>query len=276
MSGSYYIKAHKNGRSLSIPIEEKHVYVQLTPSTASAPTAYVGGSLYKLNQGSGATSMCPSPESFVVITSADSNSFVTASGVQEAQRIGQKLQLVNVDHYINICLDGNSISGHLAHGNMVDMEFKFRLMTVKFDQQMNAITLEQWWSDTRIYYGAYTGGSPAHPQRISSVWTDALSESNQWTGRFKILYDDKFTLGKEHTSAMKHIHLSPKMNLTFNSYNKATNDDFENTYTFIVMPIQYATDIDAVSADIMTRTATPNEVPLIKCNAETKYTYYDL
>lgn len=275
MSGSFYIKAHKHGKTLTIPIEEKHIYKQLISSSSSATGCYAGGWLYKLNE-SGSSSMCPHNEAFLKLTNANSDDFKVASGTSDDSRIGQKLQLVNVDHYVNISLDGNSISGTLSHGNMVDMEFKFRLMTVKFDKTMSDYDLANWWAAIHIYNGLYTGGDVSQPNKISSVWTDTLSESNVWTGRFKILYDDKFTLGKEHTSTQKHIHLSPKMNLTFDEANNFTNEDFKHTYTFIVMPLEYRVDMDCISADIMTRTGTPNTVRLILYNSETKYTYYDL
>lgn len=274
MSGSFYLKARKHGRSLNIPIEEKHQYKQLVASSSSALGAYQYGWLYKLNQ-SGGSSMTPHNEAFRILASANSDAFSVATGTGEEARIGQKIQLVNVDHYINICLDGASLSGTLSHGNMVDCEYKFRLMTVKFNQEMNDLRLANWWSAIHVYNGLYTGGSTAQPQKISSVWTDTLSESNNWTGTFKILYDEKFTLGKNHTATMKHIHLSPKMNLTFAS-NNVVNEDFLHTYTFIVMPLEYRMDMDCVSQDIMTREATPNSVRLILYNAETKYTYYDL
>lgn len=218
--------------------------------------------------------MCPHNEAFLILS--NSNDFKLTTGTTDTGRIGQKVQIVNIDYYVNISLDGNTIAGTLAHGNMVDMEFKFRLMTVKFDEPMNDLALATWWEDIHIYNGQYTGGVSTQPNKISSVWTDILSESNPQTGKFKILYDDKFTLGKGHTATMKHIHLSPKMNLTFNELNSVTNDDFKNTYTFLVMPIEYRMDMDCISQDIMSRTATPNSVSLIKYNSESKYTYYDL
>lgn len=275
MSGSYFVKARKNGRTLSIPIEEKHIYSQLVPTTDTALSAYQYGWLYKINQ-SGGSSMVPHNEAFRIITSANSSTFQLVNRAGSDGRIGDKVQLVNVDHYINICLDGASITGTLSHGSMIDTEFKFRLMTVKFEQNMTDLDLAKWWSDIHIFNGKYTGGATAQPNRISSVWTDPLSESNNWTGKFKILHDEKFTLGKSHTSVMKHIHLSPKMNLTFDANNIVTNDDWKYTYTFIVMPLEYRMDMDCVSQDIMTREATPNSVRLILYNAETKYTFYDL
>lgn len=275
MSGSYYVKARKHGKSLNIPIEEKHLYTQLVATSDQAAGCYQYGYLYKLNE-SGSSSMCPHNEAFKIIGNASSSTFQLTNRTGGDGRIGDKVQLVNVDHYINICLDGASISGTLAHGNMVDMEFKFRLMTVKFEETMSDLALAKWWADTRIYNGKYTGGNPSQPSKISSVWTDTLSESNSYTGKFKIIHDEKFTLSKNHTSTMKHIHLSPKMNLTFNENNGVTNDDFKFTYTFIVMPLEYRMDMDCVSQDIMTREGTPNSVRLILYNSETKYTYYDL
>lgn len=271
---SYKIVARKGNRTLNLSVEEKHQYYQSPESGAQTDGCSNPIQLHKLNSsGMGSDSMCPTADNFKILFS--SNSIQINNGTQEVNRIGNKAQINKIDYFLNVWLKGNTMRGAMSHGQMIDTEFKFRYMIVKFDSPMTSTDLADWWANTRVFYSTYTGGLTTKPQKVSSVWTDMLSESNKYTGTFKILYDEKFTLGKNHTSTMKMVSLKPNKTLTFDANGHITNDNFANTYAILITPIWYQVDIDCVSWDVMQQTATGDSVEIARFNSQVKLTYYD-
>lgn len=261
MSGSYYIKARKHGKSLKIPIEEKHKYFNLplvelnvrrTSSASGNGFAISANNVYILH---------------------NSSSFYVANGLgSDSQRIGSKVKVGDAIMDLSIWLHGDTMRGRLSHGETIDSSFKFRLMTVKFEELMSEAQIAQWYSEVFTYQYLQDN------RKVQSVLEKRLTESNGYTGQFRIVADRLIVLGRKHSNErLTWACMAPKQEITFRANpDTATNDTFKYQYTFIISPIWYAMDVDATSKDELDQNTFPDTAILAKCVANIKYTYYDL
>lgn len=261
MSGSFYIKARKHGKSLKIPIEEKHKYFNIAPTELY---------IRRTSQTNGYGFAIDANNIKILHTSS---SFYVANGTgSDNQRIGSKVKVGDAIMDLSIWLHGDTMRGRLSHGETIDSSFKFRLMTVKFEELMSEAQIAQWYSEIFTYQYLEQG------RKVQSVLEKRLTESNGYTGQFKIVADRLIILGRKHSNErFTWACMAPKQEITFRANpDTATNDSFKYQYTFLIVPTWYAMDVDATSKDELDQSTFPDSVILAKYTANIKYTYYDL
>lgn len=168
---------------------------------------------------------------------------------------------------------------------------KFRIMIVRFDDfdwpDSNPIgTLKNyfrdWFNKTYVpnFIVPITAGAEQQYASLFATSNQAkmLRESTEYTGKFKILYDEVFTLGDK--DPMKHIeiNLNPKKNLTFDKDGNITNNDWNNVFGFILPPALYGTDIDPITyRELMKQETTEaTDWNIADFTTNIKFTYYDI
>lgn len=259
---SYRIFAKKGNRVISIPLEEKHKYFNITTSNGeysilSYPNT-TNANLYGI-QTDKLKSLHSSNDLLLTQgTSADSN------------RIGDKVALKCIDYTFEIRFNIDTFIDYIPHGELADLWVNCRLMTVHFDEPKTPAGLADWFKRTFIYYADVSSS-----YLRQSCHQDMLRESSDFTGKFSILHDLKFKLNKSQGVHQIHYQLKPDMNLTFNNTsNLATNEEFLNTYTFLIGPIDYAIDTDPTTFHYLKNIN--SSYTLIYIGMNVKYTYYDL
>lgn len=269
---SYFIKAYNKGSKINIPIEDKHKYdtksesreyytfdqysplypIKLLPYTA----AYASGSGYK------AVYASATERNFQSIWRGFL--FSTSRGTEEFARIGNKIYLKSMSMMINIYMtesskrffncnyvnytdlntDGSSLNGwtnHLKEESQTPAKFKFRMMLVKFDSDMNAEAIRDWFNG--IYVPQYYVGSSTEPAITNQ--SKLLRESTSYTGKFNILYDKPFTINSKKGHKFINFHYKFKRNLNFDdSTNRPSDDDFNRTQLIIFGPTLLVNDMD--------------------------------
>lgn len=266
---NYYITAHNKSKKINIPLEEKHKY--FNQASGGETGIQIHKTEISINTVHGYT---VTKDNIHIIF--NTNNLSISQGTEENQRIGNKIALKSIDLTTFIYLSGNSIINKFSHSEAITTTFNFRIMCVKFDQIMTTTDLANWYQQTYIYYynvGVTGGGT----MPFQSNWMDKLRESTPWTGAFKILYDKKFTLGKNHTTSQMNISLPIKGNINFdNTSNRPTdNQEINNTYTFIIGPSNNYLDCDCISQDKMQQSTFTSTV-LAFMNTNIKVKYYDM
>lgn len=266
---SYRVLAYKGNKVISIPLEEKHKYYNYT-ATSNGENSI---SFYP-NTGNGINQIAVKPDKFRIIH--DSNVFTLAKGTGDQDRVGSKVALkcIDITFYVRLSID--TFINYIPHGELADLSLNMRLLTVHFDDTMSPTLLADWFNKTYIYYYNFATLTPN--EQSQSCHQDMLRESSEYTGKFKILHDLKFKLDKNHTIIQGHYQLKPNMNLTFDdSDNSVVNDDFINTYTFLIAPIDYRLDTDATTYNYLSTSQNFNVSRVFAYYGyNVKYTFYDL
>lgn len=237
----YYITAHNKGKKITIPLEEKHIYYH---QSGSAETNIVVKK----------SDTTTSPYYGYTVNSANirllfnTNNISISQGTGEDERIGNKIAIKAIDLTTYIYLLGSTIINNINPIEGVTTSFNFRIMCVKFQDIMSTTQIADWYQKTFIYYRLVSVGDASYIP-FQSNWMDKLRESTAFTGSFKILYDKKFTLGKNHTSTQMNISLPIKYNVNFDntSNNPTDNQEINNIYCFLIGPSNNFLDMDSVS-----------------------------
>lgn len=263
---SYRIKAYKGGKSLSIPIEEKHKYFNNTTIGN-----YSNGDIYIRSYNNTATAnlYCIQPDKIKVFHST--NDFTTVTGAGISDRIGEKVMINKIDCTLGIRAPNNVIEGDgQDYANLYSWSMNLRLMIVHFDESMTTNNICDWYRKTYIYYNDLQNGNLRQ-----SCHQKMLRESCPYTGKFKILYDERFSLSRTNPVRQMKVSISPNMDITFDSNGVVTNDDFKNTYFILFGPIDYSLDCSTYLGNWLINTSNKN-YDLICFTYNMKYTYYDL
>lgn len=177
---SYKIYAKKGRKVMPIKIEEKHNYQNVRNDIQIYQITY--GSAMNINNFRG---MGVNSSNVYIIH--NSNQTSVAQGTAENQRVGNKVNIKSISFTCQMNFVSNNLVAYFSHGELIDMNFHFRIMTVKFNQQMTSTDLAAWFRESHIYYFTETANDGTMP--VCSNWTDKLRESTPWTGQFKILMD---------------------------------------------------------------------------------------
>lgn len=257
---SYKLYAKRGPKVIAIPIEEKHKYFNADGFLTWNPYD--------------STQINEYATSYNFSTIHSSNALTLTRGVDAGQMIGDKINLRSIDYTIAITLNSAAITDEIPHGDAIDLWVRCRLMVVHFDKSMSNANFAAWFKNNYIYY-YLVGDDSTKPAQ--SVHQNRLRESTTDTGKFKILYDLPFKLSKQESSKELSFSLKPNMNLTFDTSGYATNDDFTNTYCFLIGPINYYFDVDARSSEMLMRPSfTSSSLRLLTYWSNVKYTFYDL
>lgn len=208
-----------------------------------------------------------------------SNDTVIPQGTGEVGRIGNKVNIKGVNCSMVVSMSPSNLITYFGHGELTDLEFKLRVIAVKFNKPLtdDRIELAEWFRETFIYTRVTTG-TGINPI-CQSVWTDKLRDSTKYTGSFKILKDKKFTLSKAHSSTQFNFNLGLNREVNFeNTTNKPTVEQkFNNIYIFVVGPCWYETDMDTVSrSKALDITEAQGQIQLFNFSANIKTIYYDM
>ena len=271
MSKSYKIYAKKGKKTMPIKIESKHFYNNVySPAKVFKPST--AGANQEANNGYHATTRN-------IVMLWKSNDVIINQGTGETNRIGNKVNIKGVNCSITASFSPSNLVNYMGHGELTDLEHKFRIMAVKFNKPLTDMStdLAEWFRETFIYTYATTG--PNINPICQSVWTDKLRDSTKFTGSFKILKDKKFTLSKAHSSTQFNFNLGLNREVNFeNDTNKPTLEQkFNNIYIFIMTPCWYEMDMDTVSrSKCIDITEAQNEVQMYNFAANIKTIYYDM
>lgn len=275
---TYKIYAKKGRKVMPIKLESKHVY----------ENPFNVGFMYRPNYLNVATADAAKGTHVTegnIWLLKNSNVFTLAQGTGESDRIGNKVNIKGINCAISISLHATNLINYFGHGTLTDLQFKFRIMAVKFKNKFDTTNhsiswwLAKWFRETFIYYRVIANAQDGEPVLLQSNQMDKLRDSTPWTGNFKILKDKKFMLGVRHSSAQFNFNLGPNKDVNFeNTNNQPTEGQgFSNTYIFIIMPSNYYNDVDTVSRErAETITAAQNNVQLFSYNANIKTIYYDM
>lgn len=263
---SYRILAHKGSKSLSIPVEEKHKYYQ-----QGTTSSYPSGDLYIRTYPSTSSENVYCIQSDKISSFWNTNMFFTQSGSSVNQRIGDKVMFNKVDCTLAIRVNHEAIEGDgQDYANLYPYFINMRFMIVHFDKSMTQSDIANWFKETYIYYNQISANNYRQ-----SCHQYMLRESCPYTGKFKILHDEKFKLTRDNPVKQMKVSLSPNMDLTFDSSGFVTNDDFNNTYFILFGPIDYSIDCSTYLGNWLLNSSSKN-YDLINFTYNVKATYYDL
>lgn len=253
---SFTIKARKGNYTLNIPIEEKHKYFNAFFTLQWK--AYTQNSQDFLTQ-------------YDVILLHDSNNLSLVAGTGDDNIIGSKIQVKRIDYTFFFRLEHEIITDHIPHDGTNSFFENCRVMVVHFDNAMTAGSIADWFKKSYIYYGL------SNIDPVQSCHQNRLRESSDYTGKFKILYDIPFKMTLNESVKQMSFHLEPRKNLTFES-GTLTNEDFKNTYAFLLGPANYSIDTDARTFELVHRAVFNNiqNMNNISGGVNVKYTFYDL
>lgn len=253
---SYHIKARKGRNTLNIPIEEKHKY--FNGWFTLQWKGYSQGTQDYLTQ-------------YDVVLLHDSNNLTLTQGVTDGNIIGNKIQVKRIDYTFYFRLEHEIITDHIPHDGTNSFFENLRVMVVHFDNTMTAGSIADWFKKSYIYYGL-AGNEP-----VQSCHQNRLRESSYYTGKFKILYDLPFKITENESVKQLSFHLEPRKNLTFDN-GTLTNEDFKNTYCFLLGPANYSVDVDSRTFELVNRSVFDNLVDMdnVSVGMNIKYTFYDL
>lgn len=267
---AYKIYAKRGKKTMPIKLESKHYYDNLN---------YIYINLYKSNVSSAATAidlrgMGPTTDNITIIN--NTNNIHIVKGTGEENRIGNKVNLKGINMVLGLSFVTDAIATYLSHSESCKMVFNFRIMTVKFDQQMSRTDIARWYQETFIYYRLINlSGGDKFPKQ--SNWMDKKRDSTKWTGSFSILKDKKFTLDKEHSFTQFNYNLGFNKDVNFDntSNNPTENQYISNIYTFLIAPSNNFYDMDAVSQSKVENFATASQA-IWGLEGNIKYIYYDM
>lgn len=263
---SYRIYAHKGGKSLSIPVEEKHKYYNNAISEN-----YPSGDMYIRTYPSTSSANKYSIQVNKINAFHSTNAFTTATGVDVDNRIGDKVMLNKIDCTLAIRMNNQVTGGDgQDYANLYPYWINLRLMVVHFDTSQTIQNIANWFRDTYIYYNDLGNNNLRQ-----SCHQKMLRESCQHTGKFKILFDERFKLSRNDPVRQMKVSISPNMDLTFDSNNTVTNADFKNTYFILFGPIDYSIDCSTYLGNWLLNTSNKT-YDLVNFTYNIKYTYYDL
>lgn len=265
---SYYIKAYNNNKHINLQVEEKHKYYHTVntfsynlqlPQISSA----IAGSGFRLTQ-----------YQMRVLFSTNDIKFVEGTGNDEM--IGQKVHIKSANYSGWVAFNPDFLITDLPHGTLTDLRFNFRVMVVKFDSDLphsNNDEISQWFNNNYIYY------DPAQSSNSTNI--KKLRESTKDTGKFKILYDDSFTLTNKHTTQMLNFTIpgffgtaNTRQTGASTDIGTITNEDMRDIVAFVFGPVNVYMDVDTVSSDKwqdFTQTKT-----FAFGNGNMKISYYDI
>lgn len=269
---SYKIYAKKGRKVMPIKIEQKHIYSH-TFTTNSESQLYV----YKpvsTNTEDNTVGYGINQNNIKVLY--NTNTLTLSQGVGESQRVGNKVNIKRVAITLYVRFNSERLIAAFSHGQMIDTFFNFRIMTVHFKDLMTTNDIAKWYRETFIYYRTVSiSGGTSYPYQ--SNWMDKLRESTPYTGSFKILFDKKFQIKKSKSVKQLNIKVPISGNVNFdNTTNRPTdNQEFNNTYTFLIGPSNVYLDMDAISTDKCLNMANDSEL-LFYLQSNIKITYYDV
>lgn len=261
---SYYVKAYNNGRHINLQVEEKHQYYHTVSDryyniTLPQISATVAGSGRKLTQ----------YQMRVLFTT---NDIKFTEGTGNDEMIGQKVHIKSASYSGYLALNPSVLIADFPHGTLTDLRFNFRLMIVKFDSDLPHSTTQSiadWFNNNHIYYDANSESNSTNIKK--------LRESTKDTGKFRILYDESFTLTNKHTCQMINF-VIPGFKGTANtrqtSNGEITNEDMRDIVCFVIGPVNPVIDLDAVSSDKWSNFAANKNIAL--GNGNMKIAYYDI
>lgn len=260
----------KYGKNFNVSVEDKHGYYnypeQVIQINHTDKTGYPGD----INN----NGYCIGANN---ISLYDITRQITISqGSSESQRIGNKVYMKFLHFTYAISLIGDTLITHMNYGTNADMFMRFRVMVVKFADDMTITRNEivNWFRATYIYFRNHTltGGQVVPEQSIHQT---KLRESTEYTGKFRILYDKKLKFGKKKTVKIANISIPIKQNLTFdNTNNTCTDGDFKNIFAIFIGPGCNELDVDAVGADKIYNWNTERNIA--NTRAVLKWEYYDM
>ena len=240
---SYYIKAYRGNRKINLQVEEKHLYYHtldghdydfaIKPTTQEFP----GSGEYLL------------PDQLVVLFKSNDIRFKEGTGNDEI--IGQKVHIKSANYCGYLAFNYSFINNNYSQPTGVDLRFNFRFMIVKFDNELPHDTKQQladWFNNNYIYYDSVT--------KQNSTNIRKLRESTKDTGKFKILYDESYTLTGKHTAQMLNFTI-PGFSGTANTQQtgdtadigKITNEDLKDIVCFVIGPINILCDVDCMTSE---------------------------
>lgn len=274
-----YIRAKgKSGKNFKISVEDKHKYYNFDEQNlvvfktdATNVDAESTGGGYAI----GVSSNNANLRNFAQF--ALSSNVVISQGTGEDQRVGNKVFMKFLNFTYSIHFNGANFITNFPQGSINDAYYRFRVMVVKFD---NALVItpsffKDWFRDTFTYYRAVnvSGGARVPYQ---SVQTKRMRESTLHTGKFKILYDKSFKMGKKKVVKMSSVAIKTNTNLNFNTLNNSpTDESFKNIYAFVIGPGNNFLDMDCISQD-KTLNFSTEYVNAFTVNAVLKYEWYDM
>lgn len=275
-----YVKSKKSAKTHAIAVEDKHIYQKSwSLATADAP-------MYLNKENTTAPTIDNTRGLTVsfdnIVPLFNSNSIMFNRGTGSDNFIGDKVYIKSINLTIDCYLDGANMIASFTHGQAIDIKMNFRLMAVQFPDANFAVsgssdiqdTVSNWFRTNYIYYRLVnTGGGKQTP--FQSNWMNKMRESTAYTGKFKILYDKKFTMGKDCTSHQFELSLPIAGNLTFNSSNIPTNDLLKDIAVFIITPSNNYLDVDCITSDQLTRLS-GDKIVAGYANCNTKIKYYDV
>lgn len=254
----------KYGKKFKVSVEDKHKYFNFDSQTIYLNKTDVDKDS---NNGFNIGTNC-------LVAYNLSTNVVIQQGTAEDQRVGNKVYMKFLHFTYSLGLSGASLTTNLPHGDLADLFLRFRVMVVKFENEMSSQQLVEWFRTTYIYFKTMTVGALTWP--CQSVHQTKLRESTPYTGRFKILYDKKLKMGKKKTVKVSNISIPIKQNLNFeNTYNKVTDDTFKNIYAIFIGPCFNDIDTDSITSD-KTYSFSSERVFLAGIHAVMKYEYYDI
>lgn len=272
---SYKIYAKQGNKTMPIKIEEKHTYGHLT-------TVNTEGGIVVGKQDSLVAQDSGNPNGYGVNNANikilhNSNNIRIVQGTAEDQRIGNKVNIksVAITMYIHPNTQTFINNYYDVQRVMCPFRFNFRIMTVKFEQQMTTTDIATWYRQTYIYLRSVSiTNSTQFPYQ--SNWMDKLRESTPWTGQFEILLDKKFQLTDLHSQTQMNITvpITGQVNFDNTSNNPTANQYVSNIYTFLISPANNDLDMDMLSCD-QTNTITPSAT-MWNYQGNIKVIYYDV
>lgn len=252
----------KFGKKFNISVEDKHKYINFNtqPIRVNKPDGN------KIDD----NGFCIGVSNLTLFELTDN--ITITQGTAEDQRVGNKIFMKFLHWTYNIYFEGNSLITNFPHGTITDFYARFRVMVVKFETAMSEQDIVDWFKATYIYFK--TAGNNDNTI-IQSVHQTKMRESTVFTGKFKILYDKKFKMGRKKSVKMSNVPIKINQNLNFDSTNHVTDETFKYIYGLIIGPCNNRLDMDAISSDSAARFSSEYK-ELATVGGVLKYEYYDL
>ena len=338
---SYYVKAFRNGKTIHLPVEDKHWYnlgVQSETSLNSLSLIKIMKpvkdplNLDVMDTTTKGTSI--DPDNVSLLFAGGSFKLLSQGTSGDEQFIADKIYIKSIKYTIGLRLMNNFITSRDSVTRTTSYFYKtspntqidysllssditgfcdnfyanFRIMLVKFTEPLidsqgvgdnedtwyttgsaNATSvkglLAEWFNQSRIYLDSTANYDNQNQsglylnQCVQPVYTDSLRNSSIWTGKFKVLWDEKVKLTKSNPSLYfdKTFTINQNVNLvgTTGGY-KISGDTLKNTYLFIIGPTCLAYDVDGYTYKYMASQNAPSSTNLAHVDLNTKITYYDI
>ena len=274
---SYIIKAYKKGSKMNIPIEDKHKY----DTQAEAHDYYTfeptnpGHKLSLIPYTAAFTGLGPagygavwnqSKHNFEIIWAG--GYFGTTVGTGADQRIGNKVYLKNMTILINLYMresakrffnceyvnytdintDATSLAGwsaHMKEEGETAAKFKFKMMMVKFDEAVDQTYIANWFNT--IYVPQYYAGAGTTMPAVTNQ-SKMLRESTDYNGKYRILFEQSFSMNSKKGHKFINFNWEFKKNLTHDSNTgSVTDEDFTNLRLIIFSPTLLVNDMNGIA-----------------------------